>query len=82
MSKQIYGQRKHYHDERSGSGGRGAFGIAGDKIAVIGSNADVMAWGGDDEVVDIGGKRSSWADESHNHISIGAFGSHTPTVVR
>ncbi|MEM9777174.1 MAG: amidohydrolase family protein, partial [Chloroflexota bacterium] len=52
-----------------------AIGIAGDKIAVVGSNEEVKAWGGDDtQVVDIGGKTViPGLIESHNHISLGAI---------
>lgn len=56
-----------------------AIGLAGDKIAVVGGNDEVLSWAGDDaEIVDVGGKTMiPGLIESHNHISFGAiWGAH------
>ncbi|MEM7118437.1 MAG: amidohydrolase [Chloroflexota bacterium] len=52
-----------------------AIGLAGNTIAVVGSNEQVLAWAGDDaQIHDVGGKTIiPGLIESHNHISIGAM---------
>ncbi|MGB1251314.1 MAG: amidohydrolase [Candidatus Promineifilaceae bacterium] len=52
-----------------------ALGVSGTTLAVVGSNAEVLAWAGDEaDVVDLGGKTViPGLIESHNHISIGSI---------
>ena len=73
MSKQIYINGNIITMNEAAPSAE-ALGLAGETIAVIGSNEEVMAWAGDDaEVVDVGGKTMiPGLIESHNHISIGA----------
>lgn len=74
MSKQIYINGNIITMNEAAPSAE-AIGVAGDKIAVIGSNEEVKVWGGDDaQIVDMGGKTViPGLIESHNHISIGAI---------
>lgn len=73
MSKQIYINGNIITMNEAAPAAE-ALGVSGESIAIVGSNADVRAWGGDDcESIDLGGKTViPGLIESHNHISPGA----------